>query len=137
MAGGVEIGKATLRIAPVMDGSQSDITSQFASVMGKAGTDASEQAGTSFLKGFGGKLGSLKGLLVKALPVAAVGAAVGISDTSEAAGGPISPSAFSIAPIPSLKQKYTTAEARAISISVIITFKTVLFFFKKVFLSAF
>lgn len=75
MAGGVEIGKATLRIAPVMDGSQSDITSQFASVMGKAGTDASEQAGTSFLKGFGGKLGNLKGLIAKALPAAAVGAA--------------------------------------------------------------
>ena len=72
MAGGVEIGRATLRIAPVMDGSQADITNQFASVMGQAGKSASGAAGDSFAKGFGGKLGSLKGVMAKALPVAAI-----------------------------------------------------------------
>ncbi len=66
------VGNAYLTIIPSMQGSQQTISSEFANVMGQAGETASEKAGSSFVSGFGGKLGKMGGILSKALPVAAI-----------------------------------------------------------------
>lgn len=77
MAGGPNVGNAYVTIIPSMQGSQQTIASEMSSMMSEAGGKASEAAGGSFVKGFGGKLGSMKGLLAKALPVAAIAGAAG------------------------------------------------------------
>lgn len=76
MAGMAEVAKATVTIIPNMQGAQQSITSQLGDICGTAGTNASGIAGESFLSGFGGKLGALKGVMSKVLPAASV-AAVG------------------------------------------------------------
>lgn len=76
MAGMTEVAKATVTIIPNMQGAQQTIASQLGDICGTAGDNASGLAGASFLKGFGAKLGGLKGVMAKVLPVASV-AAVG------------------------------------------------------------
>ena len=72
----IEVAKATVTIIPNMQGAQQTITEQLTGASADAGTRASEEAGSSFLSGFGGKLGELGPMLQKALPIASV-AAVG------------------------------------------------------------
>ncbi len=76
MAGMIEVAKATVTIIPNMQGAQQTITEQLTGASIDAGSKASEEAGSSFLSGFGNQLGGLKGIMSKALPVASV-AAVG------------------------------------------------------------
>lgn len=76
MAGMAEVAKATVTIIPNMQGAQQSITSQLGDICGSAGDSASGIAGNSFLSGFAGKLGALKGVMSKVLPAASV-AAVG------------------------------------------------------------
>ena len=76
MAGMIEVAKATVSIIPNMQGAQQTISSQLGDICGAAGTNASGIAGSTFLSGFAGKLGGLKGLMAKALPAASA-AAVG------------------------------------------------------------
>ena len=72
-----EVGKAYLTIIPSMEGSRKTIASDFNSMMSQAGGSASDAAGSSFMKGFSGKLAGMKGIISKALPVAAVAGAAG------------------------------------------------------------
>ena len=74
---GNNVGTAYITIMPSMEGAQQSIQSQLSDVMGKAGTEASEKAGTSFMAGFGGKLGKLGGVVSKLLPVAGIAATAG------------------------------------------------------------
>lgn len=74
MSGMIEVAKATVTVIPNMQGAQQAITTQLAAASGSAGTAASTAAGTAFAGGLGTKLGALKGVMTKALPVAAVGA---------------------------------------------------------------
>lgn len=74
MSGMIEVAKATVTIIPNMQGAQQTITEELVGASEQAGAKASESAGTSFLGGFGDKLGGLGGMMAKALPVAAVAA---------------------------------------------------------------
>lgn len=76
MVGMAEVAKATVTIIPNMQGAQQSIASQLGDICGSAGDSASGIAGNSFLSGFAGKLGALKGVMSKVLPAASV-AAVG------------------------------------------------------------
>lgn len=71
-ANGPEVAKGYVSIIPSMHGAQQTITSELTGAMG----EASAAAGNSFITGFSGKLGALRGVMAKLLPVAAV-AAVG------------------------------------------------------------
>lgn len=68
MANGPEVAKAYVSIIPSMQGAQQTITQELASASGVAGTTG----GASFVSGFAGKLGGLKGIMAKVLPVASV-----------------------------------------------------------------
>ncbi len=68
MANGPNVGNAYVTIIPSMQGAQQTITSELTSITGSAG----ELGGGSFVSGFSGKLGALKGLMAKVLPVASV-----------------------------------------------------------------
>lgn len=72
MSGMIEVAKATVSIIPNMQGAQQTITQQLGAAASGAGTSASAAAGASFLGGLGTKLGALKGVMTKAIPVAAV-----------------------------------------------------------------
>lgn len=72
MSGMIEVAKATVTVIPNMQGAQQAIASQMGSAASSAGTAASSAAGTAFTGGLGAKLGALKGVMTKALPVAAV-----------------------------------------------------------------
>ena len=76
MANGPEVAKAYVTIIPSMEGAQRSIKDQLGSIGDIAGAGASDKAGASFLSGFATKMGGLKGIMAKALPVASV-AAVG------------------------------------------------------------
>lgn len=77
MAGNmIEVAKATVTIIPNMQGAQQSIADELSNISGIAGDKASDSAGSSFLSGFGEKLGGLQAIMEKALPVASV-AAVG------------------------------------------------------------
>ena len=68
MANGPNVGNAYVTIIPSMQGAQQTITSELTNITGSAG----ELGGGSFVSGFSGKLGALKGLMAKVLPVASV-----------------------------------------------------------------
>ena len=68
MANGPNVGNAYVTIIPSMQGAQQTITSELTSITGSAG----ELGGGSFVSGFSGKLGALKGVMSKVLPVASV-----------------------------------------------------------------
>lgn len=74
MSGMIEVAQATVSIIPNMQGAQQTISSELSDICGSAGLKASGIAGPKFLKGFAGKLGGLKSVMSKAIPVAAVGA---------------------------------------------------------------
>lgn len=68
----IEVAKATVTVIPNMQGAQQAIATQLAAASGPAGSAASAAAGSAFAGGLGAKLGALKGVMTKALPVAAV-----------------------------------------------------------------
>lgn len=71
MPGMIEVAKATVTVIPNMQGAQQAITAQMGAAASSAGTAASTAAGSAFAGGLGAKLGGLKGVMTKALPVAA------------------------------------------------------------------
>lgn len=71
MSGMIEVAKATVTVIPNMQGAQQAITAQMGAAASSAGTAASTAAGSAFAGGLGSKLGALKGVMSKALPVAA------------------------------------------------------------------
>ena len=74
MANSPEVARATVTIIPSMKGAQQTIATEL-SAAGQAGASAAAgPAGASFMGGLGAKLGGLKGVMAKAIPVAAVGA---------------------------------------------------------------
>ena len=72
----IEVAKATVTIIPNMQGAQQTISSELSNIVGVAGEQASDSAGSSFLSGFKEKLGGLSEIMEAAFPAAAV-AAVG------------------------------------------------------------
>ena len=72
MPGMTEVAKATVTIIPNMQGAQQAITAQMGAAASAAAGPASTAAGAAFAGGLGAKLGALKGVMTKALPVAAV-----------------------------------------------------------------
>ena len=67
-----EVAKATVTIIPNMQGAQQAIATQMGAAASAAAGPASATAGAAFAGGLGAKLGALKGVMTKALPVAAV-----------------------------------------------------------------
>lgn len=72
----IEVAKATVTIVPNMQGAQQAIASQLGAASSAAGSTAGTAAGTALAGGLGQKLAAAKGLMTKAIPVAAA-AAVG------------------------------------------------------------
>ena len=68
----IEVAKATVTIIPNMQGAQQAIATQMGAAASAAAGPASATAGAAFAGGLGAKLGALKGVMTKALPVAAV-----------------------------------------------------------------